>query len=191
MPQVLRRPPRRLLTSYFWHMWWICLSVCRNFHIWKWQVWHLSNLSHVANISKVKYVRRHQLGSISDKINQNSYLREKPTELYGTCLANSVLVVVVKTPFWCQTFSVQCFPNCHHMGCSKILKCNIYSLFLLPIVIQSAMGNTWLIQSTMSPDLCKSYWMTCSLSDVVNLSRSIESIIGHPPHNFSPHAQSC
>lgn len=50
-------------------------------------------------------------------------------QLHGTCLANPVSVVVVKTAFWCQTFPVQSLPYCHHMGRSKILKLKIYSGF--------------------------------------------------------------
>ena len=40
-------------------------------------------------------------------------------------------VVVVKTPLSFKTFPVQSLPHCHHVGCAKILKLNIYFLLIL------------------------------------------------------------
>ena len=63
-----------------------------------------------------------------DIIRQNQ-IRTFIGEQKETCLANPVPVVVVKTPFWCQTFPVQSLSHCHHMGCPKILKSKVYPGF--------------------------------------------------------------
>ena len=56
----------------FWHMWWICLSVWLNIHIW---IWHLTNLSHGVHISQCHVWGI--LGHYQTKPNQNIYGRAK------------------------------------------------------------------------------------------------------------------